>query len=97
MYNNITYTPIGMTTTLIGQEMGCVCAILLSSTYLSIYVSTCLYISAFLTDVGKTFAEFDHLIEKKVGKYEINHTMKTGFVDMIQLYTKAIGLVLFFF
>lgn len=87
MWHNITYTPIGMTTTLIGQEFGCVCAILLSSTYLSLYVSTCLYISACLNDIARAIEKFDQFVphlprsEKK---------MKTEFVNILQLHEKTV-------
>lgn len=87
MWHNITYTPAGMTTTLIGQELGCVCAILLSSTYLSLYVSTCVYISAFLEDVAKTAKKFDELV---AGLPRTRNKMEMKYVDMLELHVKAI-------
>lgn len=86
MWHNVTYTPTGMTTTLIGQEMGCVCAILLSSTYLSLYVSSCLYISAFYEDVGSRVEKLDELVS------ELPNTrkrMRIQFVEMLELHTRA--------
>lgn len=87
MWHNVTYTPTGMTTTLIGQELGCICAILLSSTYLSLYVSSCLYISAFLMDVAKRVEKIDQLVP---GLPRTQSKMKTKFIEMIELHVKAV-------
>lgn len=87
MWHNVTYTPAGMTTTLVGQELGCICAILLSSTYLSLYVSSCLYISAFLEDVGNTVEKIDEMVPKLP---KTQKKMKIRFVEMLDLHSKAI-------
>lgn len=92
MFHNVTYTPIGMTTTLIGQEMGCVCAILLSSTYLSLYVSSCLYISAFQEDVATTIEKIDQMtpsLPKTLRKMQMQS------IENIELQVKSIQLVNF--
>lgn len=91
MWHNITYTPIGMTSTLIGQEFGCVCAILLSSTYLSLYVSSCLYISACLNDVAKTIEKCDQLVTHLPKAQE---KMKRQFIDTLQLHEKTVRYVI---
>lgn len=85
--NNATYTLIGMTATLAGQEMGCICAILLSSTYLSLYVSSCVYISAFLKNVAKIFGKMDRRVEERT---QFSHEMEIEYIDMLQLHTRAI-------
>lgn len=76
-----------MTTTLIGQEMGCVCAILLSSTYLSLYVSSCVYISAFLVNVAKGFEKLDQIVDAKLN---FIREMEIGYIDILQLHTRTI-------
>lgn len=87
MWHNMTYTPIGMTITLIGQECGCVCAIFFSSTYLSLYVSTCLYISAFLKDIANSVEKLSLLAANlpKTGQ-----KLELQFIGMIQLHEKTI-------
>lgn len=87
MWHNVTYTPTGMTATLIGQELGCICAILLSSTYLSLYVSSCLYISAFLMDVAKTIKKLDQLVP---GLPRTEQKMELKFIEILRLHVKAI-------
>lgn len=87
MWHNVTYTQTGMTATLIGQEMGCVCAVLLSSTYLSLYVSSCLYISAFFEDVSKMIKKLDQLVPQLPRAHK---KMEMKFIEMLDLHTRAI-------
>lgn len=77
-----------MTTTLIGQEIGCIVAVTLSATYLSLYVSICLYISALLTNVGIYVKKFDELVSR-LAKSQQNMEMKI--IDMLQLHWRTIS------
>lgn len=88
MWNNATYTPVGMTTTLIGQEIGCIVAVTLSATYLSLYVSTCLYISALMLNVGEYVKKFDELVPQ-LPKSRKN--METRMIDMLRLHWNTIS------
>lgn len=88
MWHNVTYTPIGMTTTLIGQEIGCIVAVTLSATYLSLYVTICLYVSALMTDVGNSVEKFDELVPL-LPKSKKN--MEIRMIDMLELHWKTIS------
>lgn len=87
MWHNVTYTPAGMAVTLIGEDLGCVCAVFFASTYLSLYASLCIYISAFLKDASMMIAKIDQLVPQLPRSQT---KMKLTFINMFELHRRAI-------
>lgn len=59
----------------------------MASTYTSFYVSTCLYISAFLNDVSMMVEKLDQLTSNLPQSHK---KMELTFINMLELHRKAI-------
>lgn len=80
-----------MAIAMVGQEIGGWTAIVLSSTYTSLFASFCMYIGGLLEDVSKTLADADSLIKEDFTKYrKQTEQLKASLIEAIELHTWTI-------
>lgn len=76
-----------MAVTIAGSEMAVFFAICQSSIYLSLFASSCMYVSALLKNVTEIFGKIDRIVKETVDD-ELG--VRLHYVDLLQLHSKTL-------